>query len=192
MTELMRRRRALMAVGGGESSNIIWEWSPSKGLPNLSITNARSTTLTSEYLRVYTQANMGFCIINPTETITYSEAYKIIIDFGEINGNDINLYITSRGDSQRNNSAFIKASTSQLTVRGASSNVSNIAFPASGGTLSLTVDKKNQTITGELNGATYGPYAIATGTSSTVYIVGLEGSSVGFYADIKRIAVEAL
>lgn len=196
MTELMRRRRALMGVSGSADPNILFEWKPSDGLSPLVIYGSDGVTptytLTDSYLRVYAPASWKSALIKPSKTLTYPDKYKVTVQYSSVSGNNVNIGAMGRGDNMLNN--YVTIGTSYYTrfvVHGAASTTAGGTAPSSG-TISLIVDKTAGNIYGELNGTQYGPYSIAQDQSNADNALLVAGNSTSMYYDIDHIKIEAV
>lgn len=186
MTELMRRRRALMAVGDSSDPNILFEWKPSDGLSNIEITTSRGNPnyeLLSDSIRLYALPLWAGQYIRPKKTITWDGDVTVEVEFltPYASNNNVNMYTYTRFLNGLNAYASLGFLAKTLTVVNASA-TSVGAITAGRITLELTratgsvkgTYTKNNVIAGQATGS------IGTQHQRHV-IVGVDGDGTSYY-----------
>lgn len=190
MTELMRRRRALMGVGSSSDPNILFEWKPSDGLSNIEIRTSSGNPhyeLMNDRIRLYALPSWAGQYIKPKKPITWNGDVTLEVEFLTPYGNNVNLYVYTRFLDGLNAAASVGTTTKVINVtNGRGVSVGEIT--AGRITLELTratgsikgIYTKNNVIAGQTTGS------IGTQHQNRD-IVGLDGNSKEFYYDITHI-----
>lgn len=95
MTELMRRRRALMAVGGSSDPNILFEWKPSDGLAGIQIvgTAPSAYSFTANGINLYGGNQFAYTEIDiPGLTFNGSFTLVFVVDISKASDNAENFF----------------------------------------------------------------------------------------------------
>lgn len=197
MTELMRRRRALMGAGGSSDPNILFEWKPSDGLSNIVIAGMVSGQTNTNYefladaIRLFTISRNDVQYIRPQNEIFYNGNYTVEVEYKNLSGS-ANVYNMARCIDGNNTYCAVNNLNAKFSVRnGTSQSVQNYT----NGKMLLKVNVSTKTVAGELYiggslaATASGTYAIPA--NSTRGVCGIDGSGGGdsHYVDITHIIV---
>lgn len=190
MTELMRRRRALMGVSNSADPNILFEWNPSDGLSNIEIITSSGNPhydLMDDRIRLYALGSWASQYIQPKKTITWDGDVTVEVEILTPYGDNVNLYVYTRFLDGLNALAQIGTLIKAINVTNGSA-VSVGEITAGRITLEVTratgsikgIYTKNNVIAGQTTGSIGTQHQLRT-------IVGIDGNNITRYYDITHI-----
>lgn len=189
MTELMRRRRALMGVGDSSDPNILFEWKPSDGLSNIEIVTSSGNPhydLMDDRIRLYALLSWAGQYIFPKKTITWDGDVTVEVEFLTPYGDNVNLYCYARFLDGLNAYAAVGSWTKKLEVNGGSVSVGKITS----GRITLEFTRATGSVKGTYtrNNVIAGQATGSIGTQHQRHcIVGVDGNNATLYYDITHI-----
>lgn len=190
---LLARRRGTMVAHG--CSGGVFDWTPQDGVTPLIITTSSGATpvysLTEQGLKLYAPASWKSLILS-VNNFAYGDAYKITMEYADLYGDNINVYLTSRGDNRLNNRIAMSVLYKKYDIIGLDTVVIPVKSVPTSGTVELVVNKNTGKISAILNGVTHGPYDISNSQSTGSGLLLVEGNNNTRYIEITHLRIENL
>lgn len=190
---LLARRRAMMGAHGGSGG--VFDWTPKDGVTPFAITASSGATpvysLTEQGLKLYAPAGWQSLRLS-VNNFVYGNAYKITMEYADLYGDNINVYLTSRQDNGLNNRITLSVLNKKYDIIG----LNTVVIPANpfprSGIVELIVNKNTGKISAILNGATHGPYDMSDSLTTSHHLLYVEGNNATRYIEITHLRIENL
>ena len=193
MTELMRRRRALMGAQKSTDPNILFEWTPSDGLSNIEIIASSGSphyALQSDSIRLYVLSSWASQYIFPSHAIEWNGDFEVECEFKEPYGTRHEMFVYTRCVDLLNGYATLNVNDKKFSASNGSA-VSISSVP--GGKISVRVNRttracvcsyySNDVLVAQSNGS------ILSTQANRLAIVGIDGALTTSYFDITHLVV---
>lgn len=191
MTELMRRRRALMGVGGSSDPNILFEWKPSDGLSNIEIGTSSGNPrydLMDDRIRFYVLSGWIGQYIQPKTPVVWDGDFEVEVEI-KAPYLALNVYVYTRLISNLNGRIVFNSGNKTLSITGGPTNSFGII---SAGKLSISLNRTTNKLVGKYiqeSTTTQVEGTLPSEPSANLYILYMEGGNSNGYVDITHIIV---
>jgi hypothetical protein len=189
MTELMRRRRALMGAGGSADPNILFEWKPSDGLSNIEIgasSGSPSYDLMDDCIRWHVLTQWIGQYIQPKTPVVWDGDFEVEVEI-KAPYLSLNVYVYTRLISNLNGRIILNVGNKTISISGGSTiSVGTI----SAGKLSISLNRTTNQLVGKYireSTTTQVEGTLPSEPSGNRYLLYMEGGNNNAYVDITHI-----